>query len=121
MDPATAHETCRRVARARPRGGGGTVFAGTGGWFEEIDLRIGFDPDGTVTVNGAVVGTTDVAHVHSVHIDIVETSTGYEANVTVTDEDLQLVVCSTGGVGLGIDAPAAAGAEGEAVLSLTAE
>ena len=104
-----------------PGADGGAVFSGNDDWFDEIDFRIGFDPDGTVTVDGEVAGTTDVAHVHSVHIDIVETSTGYEASATVTDEDLQLVVCSVGGVDLGIDAPVAARAEGETVLSLTAE
>ncbi len=104
-----------------PGAEGGAVFKGEEGWFEEVEYRIGFDPDGTVTVNGQFAGTTDVSHMHSVHIDIVETPTGYEASATVTDEDLQLVVCSTSGVDIGVDAPRAASAEGESVLSLTAE
>ena len=100
-------------------GGADVVFVD--GWNEEVEMSIGFDPAGNVTVNGEVVGATDAGHTHHVHVDLMETSTGFVANVTVTDTDLNLVVAMQGGVGLGVDAPAKVRATGQFVLSVSAE
>lgn len=91
------------------------------GWIDEVDFSVGFDPDGTVLINGAPAGTTNVGNVHSVHIDIEETLSGYVASVTVRDEDLALVVATGSGIALGIDAPARARARGQIVISLSAQ
>ena len=99
----------------------GSSFSTTGGWIDEVDLSIGFDPDGTIMVNGESAGTTDVGNVHSVHVDIEETSSGYVASYTVRDEDLGLVVATGSGVDLGVDAQTHARASGQTVISLSAE
>ena len=90
-------------------------------WAEEIKFSVRLEPDGSVTVNGEVVGSTDAGHTHHIRVDLMETPEGFEASVTVTDEDLGVVVAMQSGFGLGVDAPAKACASGEAVLSLTAE
>ncbi len=97
-------------------GADGSVFSSIG-WVDEIDLRI--EPDGTILLNGVVVGTTNVGAVHSIHMEIVETPEGYVASVTVTDNDLGLVVASSGGIELG--AQTHASVTGESVISLTAQ
>ena len=89
------------------------------GWIDEIDFNI--DPDGTILVGGEAVGTTSVGNVHSVHIVVDETPTGYVASFTVTDEDLGLVVATGSGVELGVAAPVNARARGQSVISLSAE
>lgn len=99
-------------------GADGSVFSSVGGWVEEIDLRI--EPDGTILLNGVVVGTTNVGAVHSIHMDIVETPEGYVASVTVTDDDLELVVASSSGIEL-LGAQTHASVSGETVISLTAQ
>ena len=104
-----------------PGADGSDVSLSTGTWIDEVDLSIGFDPDGTVLINGAPAGTTNVGNVHSVHIDIEETPSGYVASVTVRDEDLALVVATGSGIALGIDAPARARARGQIVISLSAQ
>ena len=105
-----------------PGADGSDVSLSSGiGWIDEIDFSIGFEPDGTILVNGESAGTTSVGNVHSVHIVVDETPSGYVASFTVTDEDLGLVVATGSDVELGIEAPANARARGQSVISLSAQ
>ena len=90
-------------------------------WTDEIELRIGFDPSGTLAVDGVAAGSIDLDHQHSVHVDVTEGSAGFVATVKVTDDVTGEVICSGVGVTLGVDAPAKATASGAKVLCLCAE
>ena len=103
-----------------PGAAGGEIVL-TEYWTDEIDLRIGFDPSGTLAVDGVAVGAIDLGHQHSVHVDVTEGSAGFVAAVTVTDDVTGQVICSSVGATLGVDAPAKATASGAQVLSLSAE
>ncbi|MHC4957174.1 MAG: hypothetical protein ACYTGN_02280 [Planctomycetota bacterium] len=107
-------------AAITPGDGGGVVLSGGGGFSEEVDLSIGFDPDGVCRVDGSAAGYV-AGHSHSVMVGVQQTASGWMAHVTVTDNATGALVLSCGGIGLGTDAPRRATASGLEVQHLSAK
>lgn len=99
--------------------GGGVEFTGHA-WDEKIDMSIGIDGDGDVTVNGTVIGSVDVSTACRIVARFVHDANGdYVVDVYVSDAQTGAPICSKTDVAVSGDV-ANAKATGLTVHSLSA-